>query len=97
MLESSDGVHPNAAGDQFIAQQVGPKLVQFVKDVRGASSGGGGGGSSPVTTATTAAPSPTSGVCAALYGQCGGSGYSGATCCAQGTCKAANEYYSQCV
>jgi len=94
MLESSDGVHPNSAGDQFIAQQVGPKLIQFVKDVRG-----GGGGSAPVTTtaATTAAPSPTSGVCAALYGQCGGNGYGGATCCAQGTCKASNEWYSQCV
>ncbi|PVH97031.1 carbohydrate esterase family 3 protein [Periconia macrospinosa] len=31
---ASDGVHPNSAGDQFIAQQVGPKIVQAVKDVK---------------------------------------------------------------
>lgn len=47
-----------------------------------ASSGGGGGGGS----------------CAALYGQCGGTGYSGPKCCQSSqTCKATNEYYSQCV
>ncbi|KAI1085539.1 glycosyl hydrolase family 61-domain-containing protein [Whalleya microplaca] len=33
----------------------------------------------------------------ALYGQCGGSNYSGATTCAAGTCKEQNPYYSQCV
>ncbi|TLD11759.1 hypothetical protein PspLS_11699 [Pyricularia sp. CBS 133598] len=47
------------------------------------SGGGGGGGANPPN-------------CAALYGQCGGSGWSGPTCCAQGTCKAANQWYSQC-
>lgn len=31
-----------------------------------------------------------------LYGQCGGSAYTGPTSCAQGTCKAQNEWYSQC-
>lgn len=30
-----DGVHPNDQGDQFIAKQVGPKLIQFINDVRG--------------------------------------------------------------
>ncbi|KAK7956245.1 uncharacterized protein PG986_005467 [Apiospora aurea] len=34
---------------------------------------------------------------AALYGQCGGNGFSGATSCAEGTCKKQNDYYSQCV
>ncbi|CAI6332063.1 unnamed protein product [Periconia digitata] len=34
--------------------------------------------------------------CAALYGQCGGKDFTGAKCCAQGSCKATNEYYSQC-
>ena len=29
-----DGVHPNDAGDQFIAKAVGPKIVQAVKDVQ---------------------------------------------------------------
>ncbi|CAI6339953.1 unnamed protein product [Periconia digitata] len=31
---AGDGVHPNSAGDQFIAQQVGPKIIQAVKDVQ---------------------------------------------------------------
>jgi hypothetical protein len=33
----SDGVHPNDQGDQFIAQQVGPKLIQFINDARNSS------------------------------------------------------------
>ncbi|AEO70878.1 carbohydrate esterase family 3 protein [Thermothielavioides terrestris NRRL 8126] len=33
----SDGVHPNDQGDQFIAQQVGPKLIQFINDTRNSS------------------------------------------------------------
>ena len=37
-----------------------------------------------------------SGTGAALYAQCGGVGWTGPTTCAQGTCKASNEYYSQC-
>lgn len=49
-----------------------------------AGSGGGGGGT----------PNPT---CAALYGQCGGSGWAGPTCCASGTCKVSSEWYSQCL
>ena len=32
----------------------------------------------------------------ALWGQCGGNGYSGPTGCAQGTCKVLNPWYSQC-
>ncbi|KAI1329096.1 carbohydrate-binding module family 1 [Xylariaceae sp. FL0255] len=36
--------------------------------------------------------------CVAMYGQCGGTGYSGATCCVEGaTCVESNEYYSQCL
>ncbi|KAK6535432.1 hypothetical protein TWF694_001892 [Orbilia ellipsospora] len=36
--------------------------------------------------------------CAALYGQCGGIGWTGATCCATGsTCTYGNDYYSQCL
>ncbi|KAK8013274.1 hypothetical protein PG991_009545 [Apiospora marii] len=102
MLEQ-DGVHPNDLGDQFIAQQVGPKLVQAIK----AAQGGGGGGSAPVATTTTtlrttttagggSPPSAPTGNCAAMYGQCGGNGWAGATCCVQGTCKVSNEWYSQC-
>ncbi|KZV95232.1 endo-1,4-B-xylanase B [Exidia glandulosa HHB12029] len=50
--------------------------------------------SSAPPTSTTAPPTAN---CAALYGQCGGQGWAGATCCAQGTCKASNAYYSQCL
>ncbi|KAL6708880.1 hypothetical protein ACN47E_002287 [Coniothyrium glycines] len=32
-----------------------------------------------------------------LYGQCGGTGYTGATACASGTCTKQNDYYSQCL
>lgn len=48
------------------------------------------------TTATTVAPAKP---CSTLYGQCGGIGWSGATCCASGTCvpQSGNPYYSQCL
>lgn len=36
--------------------------------------------------------------CSALWGQCGGQGWAGATCCAAGsTCTYSNPYYSQCL
>ncbi|KAI1127828.1 carbohydrate-binding module family 1 protein [Nemania abortiva] len=66
--------------------------------------GGGSGGSATATTTTTttlatsttgSGSSPT-GCTVALYGQCGGIGYTGCTACASGTCKALNDYYSQC-
>ncbi|KAG8997389.1 hypothetical protein FRB95_006051 [Tulasnella sp. JGI-2019a] len=54
--------------------------------------------SSGTTTGTTTTTAPSSGgSCSALYGQCGGIGWSGATCCSSGTCQAANSYYSQCL
>jgi len=47
-------------------------------------------------TTTTTEPSPTR--CAALYGQCGGIGYDGPTCCESGSyCLFSGDYYSQCV
>nr|AWM99285.1 glycoside hydrolase family 28 [Rhizophlyctis rosea] len=52
------------------------------------------------TTTTKAATTTTkssSGSCAALYGQCGGSGFTGPTCCQSGTCKYSNDWYSQCI
>ncbi|KUJ18963.1 uncharacterized protein LY89DRAFT_582205 [Mollisia scopiformis] len=44
--------------------------------------------STPVASAT--------GATAPLYGQCGGTGWTGATTCASGTCKASGAYYSEC-
>lgn len=52
----------------------------------------------PPGTTTTNPPTPgPTGSCAALYGQCGGQGWGGPSCCAQGTCKASNQWYSQCL
>lgn len=47
------------------------------------------------TTTTTASSGGTTGV--PLYGQCGGSGWTGGTTCASGICKYASEWYWQCV
>lgn len=57
----------------------------------------------PTTTPTTTTPPPTTtggggGCTVAMYGQCGGNGWTGCTTCASGsTCKVSNEFYSQCV
>lgn len=48
--------------------------------------------SSVASTTTT-----TGGSCSSLYGQCGGIGWSGPTCCASGSCTYSNAYYSQCL
>jgi len=48
--------------------------------------------------ASTTTSSSSSGSCAAHWGQCGGIGWTGATCCASGTtCQSSNAYYSQCL
>ncbi|KAJ2902252.1 putative glycosyl hydrolase family 11 [Zalerion maritima] len=62
-----------------------------------ASGGDTGGGSSTTTTSSTSTPSGGSGgSCSAMWGQCGGQGWSGATCCSEGTCNYLNDWYSQC-
>ncbi|KAH6640408.1 SGNH hydrolase-type esterase domain-containing protein [Chaetomium tenue] len=86
-----DGVHPNDQGDKFIAQAVGPKLIAFLSG----SSGNGSSGGTPASSA--GGTQPTGGAnCAALWGQCGGLGWTGAKCCTQGACRVSNDYYSQC-
>nr|AWM99287.1 glycoside hydrolase family 5 [Rhizophlyctis rosea] len=79
--------------------------------VFGSSSSGGSGSGQTTTrpqTTTTRASSSTraqtttaassGGSCAPKYGQCGGQGWAGATCCASGsTCKVSNQWYSQCL
>ncbi|KXH37961.1 pectin lyase [Colletotrichum nymphaeae SA-01] len=55
--------------------------------------------SAPVAS-TSAAPKASQAASSgsvALYGQCGGQGYSGATTCASGKCQLVNDWYSQCV
>ncbi|KAM3074898.1 hypothetical protein ACMFMG_008308 [Clarireedia jacksonii] len=46
---------------------------------------------SSVVTTTSSAP----GAQQSLYGQCGGSGWTGPTSCASGTCQVSNPYYSE--
>lgn len=83
---------------QGYGAEYGQQALAFVKTMLTAS-----GGTTPTPTSTTTAGStppatsaPSTG-CAALYGQCGGQSWAGATCCSAGTCKAANSYYSQCL
>jgi hypothetical protein len=55
---------------------------------------------STTTTATTTTTTSSGGgsTCAAQWAQCGGIGFSGATCCQSGsTCTFSNAYYSQCL
>lgn len=50
------------------------------------------------TKTTTTTTQSASTACASLYGQCGGIGFTGATCCASGSaCVVQNDYYSQCL
>lgn len=50
------------------------------------------------TTPTTTASSTPTGSCSPKYGQCGGQGWTGPTCCQSGsTCNSYGQYYSQCI
>ena len=51
----------------------------------------------PPPPSPTPTPPPTTGSCASLYAQCGGSGYTGPTTCCSGTCTFNSQYYSQCL
>ncbi|KAK0619615.1 glycosyl hydrolases family 11-domain-containing protein [Immersiella caudata] len=61
---------------------------------------GNGGGNNPPTNPppTTTQPPSNGGNCAAKWGQCGGQGWNGPTCCQSGsTCRQSNQWYSQCL
>jgi len=53
-------------------------------------------GGAPQGAVSNAAAGNSGGNCAGLWGQCGGNGFNGATCCSEGTCKPVNEYFHQC-
>ncbi|PPQ89046.1 hypothetical protein CVT25_006716 [Psilocybe cyanescens] len=81
-----------------------PKTVPTVVPGSPATTVSSGSGSGPTTVSTTvrtttptATPTSTTPGTVALYGQCGGIGWTGATGCAQGTCHAVNDYYYQCL
>ncbi|KAK4119809.1 carbohydrate-binding module family 1 protein [Parathielavia appendiculata] len=84
----------DANSHQQYGNKYGQQALNFVK-----SKLAGTGGGTPTSTGSN--PGPTGGTgggtCAALYGQCGGQGWTGPKCCTQGTCKAASQWYSQCL
>ncbi|EAQ85366.1 hypothetical protein CHGG_09380 [Chaetomium globosum CBS 148.51] len=64
----------------------------------GSNNGGGNTGGGNTGGGNTGGGNTNPGTaCAPMWAQCGGSGYSGPTCCSAGTCKVSNEWYSQCV
>ncbi|GJC81187.1 putative feruloyl esterase C [Colletotrichum liriopes] len=80
------GGHVGDANDSqgnWIARETWDFFTRAIYD----GSGGGGGGGAPPT------PGPPSGQCASRFGQCGGQGWTGATCCQSGsTCNAQNQW-----
>jgi len=57
-----------------------------------------GQGPTPAPPTPGSAPTPAPGPCTQLWGQCGGQGFTGYTCCVAGSmCNKQNDYYSQCV
>lgn len=90
----------NAATHQGYGTEYGQAALTFINSKIAAFQGGGGGTAPGTTTSvpgTTPTTPPSTGACSALYGQCGGIGFTGPTCCSSGTCKASNAYYSQCL
>ncbi|KAK6331948.1 hypothetical protein TWF718_002485 [Orbilia javanica] len=87
---------------QGYGTQYGTDALNFVKSKLN-------GSTNPTTTTTTragttAVPTTTAnnggggGSCSSKWGQCGGIGWTGATCCQSGsTCQVGNAYYSQCL
>lgn len=78
-LNIYDGSKPNNGGRPYSIP--GPSVLSCSSGNNGGNNGGSGGGGS--------------GSGAPLYGQCGGTGWTGPTTCAQGTCKAAGQFYSK--
>ncbi|KAH8682531.1 carbohydrate esterase family 5 protein [Xylariales sp. PMI_506] len=81
----------NAATHQGYGAEYGSAALAFVNSKLSATTTTG------TTTSSSSSPTSTSGSCSALYGQCGGIGWTGPTCCSSGTCKVGNAYYSQCL
>ncbi|KAK8099474.1 uncharacterized protein PG998_012715 [Apiospora kogelbergensis] len=104
---SSAGGAAGGSGSGAVAEPAAPTTAINDAAPTGGSSGGaapieapmptgGAGGAVPSAPPSTGGGAGGAGGGAQMYGQCGGTGWSGPTACAQGTCKAVNQYYSQC-
>ncbi|THH31970.1 hypothetical protein EUX98_g2230 [Antrodiella citrinella] len=81
-----------SAAVTFSNIKFGPIGSTFSSSSSGSSPPTGPSGGSPTTGPSAPAATQT------LYGQCGGTGFTGPTVCASGsTCKESNQYYSQCL
>ncbi|KAF7770356.1 CAZyme family CE5 [Agaricus bisporus var. burnettii] len=83
---------------QGYANEYGSAALTFVRGKVNALLNGSSPTMPPGNT-TTPPPSstPPPGNCSAMWGQCGGMGWTGPQCCSSGTCQAINPYYSQCL
>ncbi|KAI6779360.1 uncharacterized protein J7T54_000458 [Emericellopsis cladophorae] len=72
----------------------GSQAMSFIRARLNAS---GGGGTQPPAPTSTSGGGGGGGTCSSLWGQCGGNGWSGPTCCSSGRCNKVNDWYSQCV
>ena len=84
----------DAATHQGYGSEYGSQALAFVESKLSSTSTGTATSSAPATTSTTPA---TGSDCASMYAQCGGEGWTGATCCSSGTCQVTSSYYSQCL
>lgn len=91
--------HDGGPGNSGIAAFSPGETWNFFNQFADSNPGTGDPGAPTVTASATAPPESSSpaGSCAGLWGQCGGQGWSGPTCCAQGTCKYINNWHSQCL
>ncbi|KAK4185361.1 hypothetical protein QBC35DRAFT_537807 [Podospora australis] len=106
LRSQSISVGNNCRQAQKVAEAIDGPLARLPGDVEivgpqpGAGNGGGSNPGTPVTPSPTPVPSPGNGggCVAQKWGQCGGQGWSGCTTCASGsTCRAQNQWYSQCL
>ncbi|KAM0326657.1 hypothetical protein ACHAQA_006526 [Verticillium albo-atrum] len=105
-----DACNPNCVSENrfppdvyYGDKQTGHNMaVEFPRPGAPSPPGGGQPPTVPPTIPPTVPPTPPTvpppgGNCAPLWGQCGGQGWNGAKCCSQGTCRAQNQWYSQCL
>lgn len=86
-----DGSNGNGNGNSSTAQSSSAQPTSTSTRQSSSSS------SSVVTSTSRSSSSSNGGNCSDLYGQCGGQGWSGPTCCKTGTCVSSNQFYSQCL